>query len=598
LPRVRLIEILRHVQSSNLGRAFGYLRPHSRRVFTISGLTLASAAVQVLEPLAIKGIIDQLTQGGRMSALVPSLLALTGLLLSRELLGCISNWLTWRARLGIHFDLLDASVERLHSLPLSYHRDQAVGAMMTRLDRGVQGFLNATTEVAFQVLPAVVYLLCAVAIMFSLDWRLALLVLAFAPLPALIAIRAGSEQAERERGLLDLWSKIYSRFNEVLSGIVTVRSFAMEDDEKRRFLSGVGVANGRVLRGVATDARWSGLQGVSVSVARVSAIALGGSLVLAGYCSIGTLVAFLAYLNGLFGPVQGLTGMYGALQRASASIGHVYAILDAQDHVADAPDARALETLGGAVRFDRVWFGYDASRPPVLRDINLDVAPGERIALVGPSGSGKSTLIALLQRFHDPLSGSIQVDGVDLRQLAQKSFRRQIGVVLQDAVLFDDSVRANIAYGRPEASLTQIVEAARAAHAHDFILRLPRGYDTPVGERGKLLSGGERQRIAIARALLKDPPLLILDEATSALDSESEQLVQGAIDRVTHGRTSFVIAHRLSTVINAHRIIVLRDGEVHEVGTHAELLEKNGYYALLVRQQLLGLAEPVAPRAA
>jgi ATP-binding cassette subfamily B protein len=567
-------------------------------VLTISGLTLASAAVQVLEPLAVKVIIDQLTQGGRMSALLPSLLALTGLLLSRELLGCVSNWLTWRTRLGIHFDLLDASVERLHSLPLSYHRDQAVGATMTRLDRGVQGFLNATTEVAFQVLPAFVYLLCAVAIMFSLDWRLALLVLAFAPLPALIAIRAGSEQAERERGLLDLWSKIYSRFNEVLSGIVTVRSFAMEDNEKRRFLTGVGKANGRVLRGVATDARWSGLQGVSVSVARVSALALGGSLVLAGYCTVGTLVAFLAYLNGLFGPVQGLTGMYGALQRASASIGHVYAILDAQDQLADSPDARTVETVQGAVRFDRVSFGYDASRPLVLRDISLDVAPGERIALVGPSGSGKSTLIALLQRFYDPLSGSIQVDGIDLRQLAQKSLRRQMGVVLQDAVLFDDSIRANIAYGRPEASLAQIVEAARAAHAHDFILRLPGGYETPVGERGQLLSGGERQRVAIARALLKDPPLLILDEATSALDSESEQLVQRAIDRVTHGRTSFVIAHRLSTVINAQRIIVLRDGEIHELGTHADLMAKNGYYALLVRQQLLGLGEPVSPRAA
>ncbi|HVZ31381.1 MAG TPA: ABC transporter ATP-binding protein, partial [Polyangiaceae bacterium] len=468
-----MIETICHVRSSNLWRALSYLRPHGRRISIISGLTLAAAGVQVLEPLALQRIIDRLTAGGRVAALVPGLAALAGLLLAREWLTSTSNCLTWRTRLGIHFDLLSASVERLHTLPLSYHRDHAVGATMTRLDRGVQGFLNATGEIAFQVLPALLYLLSAVAIMFSLDARLAILVLAFVPLPGLIALRAGPEQADRERRLLDVWCKIYARFNEVLAGIVTVRSFAMEDCEKRRFLEGVTAANDRVLEGVATDARQMGLQGAIIGLARVSAIGVGGAFVLAGHCTVGTLVAFLAYLNGLFGPVQGLTGTYGVLRRASVSIGEVYSILDARDQLADVPGARVLQSVQGAVRFEKVSFGYDAAGPLVLRDIELDVAPGERIAVVGPSGSGKSTLMALLQRFHDPLSGRVRIDGADLREIAQKSLRSQIGVVLQEPVLFDDSIRANIAYGRPDASLAQIIEAARAAHAHEFVQRLP-----------------------------------------------------------------------------------------------------------------------------
>jgi ATP-binding cassette subfamily B protein len=578
--------------ASSLRRALSYLRPHSRRVVGIIALTLGSAVLHAIEPLVLKGVIDQLTAGAVQQSLVTGIVGLAGLALVREVLTAITNWLTWRTRLGIHFDVLDSTVERLHTLPLGYHRDQGVGEIMTRLDRGIQGFLSAITEVAFQVLPALVYLVIAVAIMLKLDWRLALLVLVFAPLPALIAARAGREQVERERSLLDAWSRIYSRFNEVLSGIVTVRSFGMEDAERRRFLDGVGTANRRVLLGVATDARLAGLQGISIAAARVSAIALGGWLVLAGHGTVGTLVAFLAYLNGLFGPVQGLTGVYGTLKRASVAVGHIYSILDAHDHLADAPNARDLERSTGRLELERVCFAYTPEQaPPVLNEIDLVVRPGERIAVVGPSGSGKTTLLALLQRFYDPTSGAIRLDGVDLRELKQKALRRQIGVVLQDAVLFDDSVRANIAYARPEASHAEVVQAAQAANAHDFISRLPRGYETPVGERGKLLSGGERQRIAIARALLKDPAILILDEATSALDYESERLVQQAVDRLALGRTTIVVAHRLSTVISADRIVVLKDGRVHEIGRHGELLAAGGYYSFLVSQQLLAMTE-------
>jgi ATP-binding cassette, subfamily B, bacterial len=577
---------------SRLRRAMAYARPYRRYISVILFLTFLGAAAGALEPLVMKYIFDRLGGDATLDALLIGVAMLVGLGLFRELGNAISNWLSWRTRIGVQYALLDATVEKLHRLPHDVHRREGVGAIMTRLDRGIQGFIGAVSEISFNVLPALAYLVLAVVIMLRLDWRLTVLVLAFAPLPAIVAAFAAPNQTRREKVLMDRWARIYARFNEILSGIVTVRSFAMEDAEKRRFLTEVDEANRVVIRGIGFDSSVGALQNLLVTVARVAAVALGGYLVLKGEATIGTLVAFLGYVGGLFGPVQGLTGIYRTLHNATVSLDTIFSILDTQEHIGDAPDAVEAKTLRGEVAFEDVHFSYDVSGTPILRGIDLRVRPGEMIAIIGPSGSGKSTMMALLQRFYDPVRGAIRLDGLDLRALKQKSIRRQIGVVLQEALLFNETVRDNIAYGRPEADMAQIEAAARAANAHDFIMALEKGYETIVGERGSRLSGGERQRIAIARAILKDPPILILDEATSALDVELEAQVQEAIEKLIRGRTTFVIAHRLSTVVNAHRIVVLREGRIIETGRHDELVAAQGYYASLIERQAAAYSGP------
>jgi ATP-binding cassette subfamily B protein len=577
-------------------RSLQFVRPYRRSLSGVITLALILAALSAVDPLVMKYLFDELERRTPLYTLAYIMTGLVALELTRSWLQAWLGILSWDVRLGVEYTLREQLVSKLNSLPISFHQREGVGGTMNRVNQGISGYVGAFSDVAFNLLPTLLYLILSVMAMLRMDWRLALAVIVFTPLPALIGAKAAPEQMRRERRLVERWSSIYSRFNEVLAGIMTVKGCVMEDEEKRRFLQGVREGNEIMRRGVRTDNLTGTLRTLAATTARLAALALGGYLVLQKEITVGTLVAFLGYIGGLFGPVQGLTNAYQTFRRVSVSLETIFGILDADDLVGDIPGASEVRHLRGEVEFRNVSFGYQPGSA-VLRGINLTARPGETIALVGPSGSGKTTMATLLQRFYSVTDGAITIDGVDIRGMTQHSLRNQIGVVFQDAHLFNDTVRANIAYGRPQATQAEIEAAARAAHAHDFIMHLPAGYDTIVRERGTRLSGGQRQRIAIARALLKNPPILILDEATSALDSESERLIQQALKTLLEGRTAFVIAHRLSTVRDADRIVVIKDGAIAEVGKHSDLITAGGYYATLVARQTEGFLEE-AERAA
>ena len=555
-----------------------YLRPYKWAVALAVIFLLLFVVLDGSVILLAKPAVDDIFIGkdARSLAIIP--LAALAMFLVRGLCEFAQQYFMGYAGQRIILDIRNQLYQHIQTLSLSFFAQNTTGTLISRIMNDVSMMQGAITNAVTGLIKDSFSVLYLAAIVFYMDWKLAIVAFVVFPLAVWPIIRFGRKMRRTSTKSMEVVGALSEHLHETISGAKLVKSFSAEEYETGRFVSKNKDLFRLTMKVVKVHAITAPLSEVIGGIGVAAVIYCGGYNILKGYSTPGSFVTFIAALMRIYRPVKSLANINNTIQQGIAAAQRVFAVIDTLPEVHDRPGAVELKEIREGISFEKVTFKYTESGPIVLKDVTLDVPRGMMVALVGSSGAGKTTTVDMIPRFYDPIEGAIRIDGKDIRDYTVSSLRANIGIVGQHTILFNDSVRNNIAYGKIDATMAEVEEASRCAGAHGFISRMKEGYESVIGEQGMRLSGGERQRIAIARALLRDAPILILDEATSALDTVSERIVQEALDRLMQGRTTFVIAHRLSTVRNADVIIVIENGQIMEKGNHEELMERDSLY--------------------
>lgn len=568
----------------NYRRLLQYMRPYLKELILAVICIVIAAGCNLYLPWIIKDMIDKVLTNKDMMMLNMICIGIVVVFLVRGVFFFGQSYLVSYIGQKVIIDVREVMFRKFQRMPMAYFDRHQTGETMSFITNDVAAIQSALVDQLIEMVTEGSILIGSIVMMLYLDWKLTLLTLVVIPVVGQAMKIFGRKIKRNGTVIQERMADITSLLQESISSIRVVKSFVREKYEIERFSKQNQLNFQAAMKNVQLNSMLTPTVEFLAAISVTFIVWFGGYEVLNDEMTAGALVAFLTYAVNLANPVKRLSRVYGNLQRAMAAVDRVFAVIDLKETITDKPDAKALPETKGEVSISNVTFEYKKG-VPALSDISLEVKPGQMIAFVGPSGAGKSTIANLIPRFYEVTSGKIAIDGHDIRDVTLASLREQIGIVPQETMLFSTTVRENIRYGRLDATDEEVEAAAKAANADSFIKELPQGYDTSIGERGLNLSGGQRQRMAIARAILKNPRILILDEATSALDTESEKIVQAALDKLMIGRTSFVIAHRLSTIFNADQIYVIDNGHVKEHGTHEELLRNNGLYSHLYNIQ-------------